>query len=199
MRGSELGLNILGRLINWEGGAVERYVQGNHAVESSRQWGLNKLFLTEAAVKFSYFATQNNTIGPGKSLPPALKLTCFKREFHVWQSIWVHNIPLKQVMKDYWTMSTKCLMKMAKWFTTSKGMANMDKTMKLWLMFPLRNVLHLKLKLVWEREKKKKTKAVTAFTFHRPATTEMKGGDTFTRSEVFHAAWWGGGGEDDNL
>lgn len=131
MRASELGLKILGRLINWEGGEVERYVQGNHAVESSRQWELNKLFLTGAAVKFSYFATQNNTIGPGKSLPPALKLTCFKREFHMWQSIWVHSIPLKQVMKDYWTMSTKCLMKMVKWFTTSKGMANMDKTMKL--------------------------------------------------------------------
>lgn len=83
MRASELGLKILGRLINWEGGEVERYVQGNHAVESSRQWELNKLFLTEAAVKFSYFATQNNTIGPGKSLPPALKLTCFKRIPHV--------------------------------------------------------------------------------------------------------------------
>lgn len=61
-------------------------------------------------------------------------------------------------MKDYWTMSTKCLMRMAKWFTTSKGMANMDKTMKLWLMFPLRNVLHLKLKLAWEKEKKRKQK-----------------------------------------
>lgn len=49
-----------------------------------------------------------------------------------------------------------------------------------------------------EREKKK-TKAITAFTFHRPATTEMKGGDTFTISEVFHAVWWGGGGQDENL
>lgn len=77
----------------------------------------------------------------------------------MWQSIWVHNIPFKQVMKDYWTMSTKCLMRMAKWFTTSKGMANMDKTMKLWLMFPLRNVLHLKLKLAWEKEKKKENKS----------------------------------------
>lgn len=112
MRASELGLHTLGRLKNWEGGAVERYVHGNHAVESSRQWGLNKLFLTGAAVKFSYFATQNNTICPGKSLPPALKLTCLKREFYMWQSIWVHNTPLKQVMKDYWTMSTKCSMRM---------------------------------------------------------------------------------------
>lgn len=56
-------------------------------------------------------------------------------------------------------------------------------------MFPLRNVLHLKLKLVLEGERKKKRKAVTAFTFHRPATTEMKEGDTFTHFEVFHAVW----------
>ena len=34
-------------------------------------------------------------------------------------------------MKDYLTMNTKCLMKMAKRFTTSKEMANRDKTMKL--------------------------------------------------------------------
>lgn len=99
-------------------------------------------------------------------------------------------------MKDYLTMDTKCLMRMAKWFATSKEMANMDKTMKLWLMFPLRNVLHLKLKLVLEREKRK---AVTAFTFHRPATTEMKEGDTSTRLEGFHAVWGGGGGEDAKL
>lgn len=37
------------------------------------------------------------------------------------------------------------------------------------------------------KERKKKGKAVTAFTFHRPATTEMKEGDTFTRFGVSHA------------
>lgn len=57
-------------------------------------------------------------------------------------------------MKDYLAMNTKCLMKMAKWFTL-KEMANMDKTMRLWLMFPFRNVLHLKLKLALKREKRK--------------------------------------------
>lgn len=49
------------------------------------------------------------------------------------------------------------------------------------------------------KEREKKRKAVTAFTFHRPATTEMKEGDTFTHFEGFHAVWGGGGGEDANL
>lgn len=31
---------ILVRVVNLKGSTVERYVQGNHAVESSRQWGL---------------------------------------------------------------------------------------------------------------------------------------------------------------
>lgn len=60
MSASELRLKISGRRTNLQGGTVERYVHGYHAVGTSRQWELNKLTLsTEAAVKFSYFATQN--------------------------------------------------------------------------------------------------------------------------------------------
>lgn len=35
------------RVVNLKGSTVERYVQGNHAVESSRQWGLNNLSLSD--------------------------------------------------------------------------------------------------------------------------------------------------------
>ena len=94
MSASELQLNISGRLINSKGGAVERYVQGNHAVESSRQQGLNKFSLSNWSCCKVFILCNTEQIQ--LALASHSNSHVLRENFTCGNQFWFNNIPLKQ-------------------------------------------------------------------------------------------------------
>ena len=101
---SELRLSISRRLINLKGGTVERYVQGNHAVESSRQEGLNKLTLSDWSCYkvFILCNTEQIQLALISHWLQHSNLHVLRENFACSNQFWFNNIPLKQSWRITW-------------------------------------------------------------------------------------------------